>query len=173
MGETKRIEELGRYMTRPPLPQDLVELRHDGMVLVPTPPDPRTGATEIVLDPLELVHRIVMQIPDKGAHSVRYYGAYSCRARRARAEHEPARDEAEHAETPTATADAQSEQERQRRQTWARMIRHIFEVDPLLCEKCGGQMRVISVITDPPVVQRILRHIERGETRAGPDPPRP
>jgi len=51
------------------------------------------------------------------------------------------------------------------------MIRRIFELDPLLCKKCGGEMRVISVITDPPVVQRILNHIERKQATAGPDPP--
>jgi hypothetical protein len=170
MGETRRIEELGRYMTRPPLPQDRVELLPDGRALVPTPPDPRTGATEIVLDPLELVHRIVMQIPDRGAHGVRYYGAYSCRARRARAERAPADDEGEQADAPLAAAtEDQSEQERQRRRTWARLIRHVFEIDPLLCEQCGGEMRIISVITDPPVVQRILKCVERKQ--AGPDPP--
>jgi len=27
------------------------------------------------------------------------------------------------------------------------MIRKVYEVDPLLCPKCGGKMRVIAFIT--------------------------
>ncbi len=32
--------------------------------------------------------------------------------------------------------------------TWARLILKIFEVDPLRCEKCGGEMKVIAFITE-------------------------
>lgn len=179
MGETKCIEEMGRYMTRPPLAQDAVEILSNGKVLIPTPPDPRTGATELILDPIELVHRIVMQIPDKGSHCTRYYGAYANRAKRARAERPtvevtPVSPTVLAATTPDPATDTTDttdvdEHTRERRRTWARMLRHIFEVDPLVCAKCGGEMRVISVITDPPVVQRILQHLEKKAAHAEPD----
>jgi hypothetical protein len=42
---------------------------------------------------------------------------------------------------------------REARSTWARLIRKIFETDPLLCA-CGGRMRIVSFITDPRVVDR-------------------
>ena len=45
----------------------------------------------------------------------------------------------------------------QRRRSWARLLRRIYEVDPLRCP-CGGALRVVSVITDPVVVDRILAH---------------
>jgi len=32
--------------------------------------------------------------------------------------------------------------------------------DPLLCPNCSGGMYIISFITDPPVVDRILRHLK-------------
>jgi hypothetical protein len=32
-------------------------------------------------------------------------------------------------------------------------------------------MHVIAVITDPPVVERIRKHLKAKEARAGPDPP--
>jgi len=54
--------------------------RHDeGTYLLATPPDPATGATQLALDPLELIHRLAQQIPDPGQHLVRYYGAYANR----------------------------------------------------------------------------------------------
>lgn len=36
--------------------------------------------------------------------------------------------------------------------TWARLMRKIYEADPLECFKCHGPMRVIALIDDPRVV---------------------
>jgi hypothetical protein len=43
----------------------------------------------------------------------------------------------------------------------ARLIRKVYEVDPLECPKCKGPMRVIALIDDPHVVRRILEHLGR------------
>ena len=42
---------------------------------------------------------------------------------------------------------------------WARLIRKVYEIDPLECPKCKGPMRVIALIDDPAVVRRILEHL--------------
>mgnify|MGYP001617360140 CR=1 FL=1 len=42
------------------------------------------------------------------------------------------------------------------RSAWARLIRKVYEGDPLECPKCKGPMRVIDLIEDPGVIQRIL-----------------
>jgi len=39
------------------------------------------------------------------------------------------------------------------------MIRKVYEVDPLLCPNCGGQMRIIAFIIDYAVVDRIINHL--------------
>ena len=52
-----------------------------------------------------------------------------------------------------------------RRASWARLIKKIFEVDPLLCT-CGAEMKIVSFITDTRVVDRILRHLKSQECRA-------
>ena len=49
-----------------------------------------------------------------------------------------------------------------RRQSWARLLRRVLEVDPLLCPQCQVEMKIVSVITDPVVVDSILRHVEQG-----------
>ena len=41
------------------------------------------------------------------------------------------------------------------------MLHRILEVDPLLCPKCGVEMKVVSVITEPATIDRILKHIAR------------
>ena len=130
---------------------DVLERLDDGKLVLETPPDPRTGATRLALDPLEWIHRITAHIPDPGSHCQRFYGAYSNRGR-VRA---GARDKA----NPGGPADDRdnSESSREARSTWARLIRKIFEADPLVCA-CGGRMRIVSFITEARVVDRILRH---------------
>ncbi len=57
---------------------------------------------------------------------------------------------------------------------WARLIRKVYEADPLECPKCKGPMRVIALIEDPAVVRRILQHLGRWVPEpAGPGPPAP
>ena len=40
------------------------------------------------------------------------------------------------------------------------LIKRIYEVDPLECGQCGGEMKIISFIErdQRPVIERILRH---------------
>ena len=40
------------------------------------------------------------------------------------------------------------------------LLARIYEVLPLLCPACGGLMRILAFITDPPVVAAILVHLE-------------
>ena len=44
------------------------------------------------------------------------------------------------------------------------LLARIYEVLPLLCPACGGHMRILSFITDPPVVTAILLHLELPHT---------
>lgn len=41
------------------------------------------------------------------------------------------------------------------------MLHKILDVDPLLCPMCRTEMKVVSVITEPATIDRILKHIAR------------
>ncbi|MFH1079954.1 MAG: hypothetical protein V1766_06795 [Pseudomonadota bacterium] len=56
------------------------------------------------------------------------------------------------------------------RRNWSRLIRKINEVDPLVCPKCQGTMRVIGSIEDPSVIRTILEHLGLWLARARPPP---
>jgi len=43
---------------------------------------------------------------------------------------------------------------------WAAMIRKVYEVDPMLCSKCGGLMKVVAFITDYQAIDRIIDHLK-------------
>ena len=65
----------------------------------------------------------------------------------------------------------ESELTKAARSTWARLIKKVYEVDPLICPHCGGQMRFLAVIEEPPVIERILDQI--GEWCPSPPPRAP
>jgi hypothetical protein len=46
------------------------------------------------------------------------------------------------------------------RKSWARLIRRVYEIDPLLC-RCGERMRIVGFITQVPIIRKILDHIGR------------
>jgi hypothetical protein len=48
--------------------------------------------------------------------------------------------------------------EARRRQAWAQRLRKVFEVEPLVCPRCGEAMVILAWITDYAVVDRIRRH---------------
>jgi hypothetical protein len=95
---------------------------------------------------------------------VRYYGRYSSRARGS--EHErPDPDESD--------AETRGHARQAAKAAWAKLIRKVYEVDPLLCPKCGAQMRVIALIEDPAVIERIPSWLGLWDPRpaCGPSPP--
>jgi len=57
---------------------------------------------------------------------------------------------------------------KRRRQSWAKLIQRVWDVSPLTCPRCGAEMRVVSVITDPVVIDKILGHIAKKD-RATPE----
>jgi hypothetical protein len=53
---------------------------------------------------------------------------------------------------------------------WAAMIRKVYEVDPMVCPKCGGIMKIIAFITEFGAVDRIMEHLKLTFVAAKPPP---
>ena len=53
---------------------------------------------------------------------------------------------------------------------WAEMIRKVYEVDPMICPKCGGRMKVVAFLTEPAVVDRIINHLKLAFVAERPPP---
>ena len=101
-------------------------------------------------------------IPNRGEQMVRYYGYYSNVARGKRKQKGtddviPCMTEPE--------GDVKTF-----RKNWARLIQKIYEVDPLICPKCKGIMRIISFIEDAQVIRDILTHLGLWLVRSRPPP---
>ena len=107
------------------------------------------------------IHAICQQIPNRGQHCVRYYGVYANRTRKAILKNDLPRNPFS---CPEPDSDELATTSKPSRASWARLIRKVFEVDPLLCTKCGTEMKIISVITEHAVVDKIIRHIQKKAT---------
>jgi hypothetical protein len=45
------------------------------------------------------------------------------------------------------------------RKAWARLLSKVYEIDPMVCPKCGSEMEVIAVIQEPTEIDHIIRHL--------------
>ena len=115
-----------------------------------------------VYDPLDFLAEVTQHIPNKGEHQIRYYGWYSNKKRGMRKERRLRRSRAARA------GHAVSEK---CRMTWAALIKCVYEVDPLKCPKCGGQMKIISFIEQNDVIEKILQHCGLWKDPAAHPPP--
>jgi hypothetical protein len=87
---------------------------------------------------------------------VRYVGWYSNRARGERAKKVLTQAGAA---LPVPGEDPATAFAARAKATWARLIRKVYEVDPLECPKCKGPMRVIALIEDEGVIRHIVEHL--------------
>ena len=114
---------------------------------------------------LEAVARYLLRCPISLARLVWREGASSSLARGRRKESDVSLGVA--GDTgPDRTSSAQAA----RRRSWAELIRRVYEVDPLLCPKCGADMQIVAFINDPSVMKKILDHIPH-RARVGRAPP--
>gem|GEM_PF-5007792 len=101
----------------------------------------------------------------RNQNTVRYYGYYSNKSRGMRKKAQL--DD----QIPTVAPGQMSA--KQFRQNWARLIQKIYEVDPLICPKCLGDMHIVAFIDQAPVIEKILRCLELWHTHNHAPPTRP
>ena len=131
----------------------------------------------------EFVGRVAALVPHPRKHMVRYYGALGPRSPLRAAVTAATRDRATNAElerghgvTPAAKVAREARRAASAAgRAWAACLRKIFEVDPVKCVKCGGEMKLVAVILDDRELDRILAHqgwpTEFPKTKASRAPP--
>jgi hypothetical protein len=159
------LERLLRYCARPAFALErLREIDPEHLVYESVKPGPG-GSVSLMLTPMQLLDRLAALIPPPRKHRHRYYGAL--------APNSPLREAvtalaqpAKIAATPTPAvpvppdaAPAEPLHRKAARYVWALLLARIYEVLPLLCPKCGGEMRIIAFITEGAVIREILGHL--------------
>src|SRR5262245_41105210 len=88
-------------------------------------------------------------IPDPGQHRTLFYGEYSNRVRGAPQPPEPEANLATPEPPPRRPCSP----------SWARLIAKIYQVDPLVCTRCGQRMSILAFVSDQHSIRRILDHL--------------
>ena len=130
-----------------------------------------------VFSPLEFIASITQHIPEPSFQLVRYYGWYSNRMRGDRKKQEE-RGKGRRESGSETVEDVKVINIRNYRPKripqlmWRECIKKIWEVDPLVCPKCTGEMKIISFIYKKTVIKKILTHLnifkEKKKQRAPP-----
>ena len=128
-----------------------------------------TKVDELHRTPLDLIARIAALVPPPRTHRHRYFGvlapnsplraavtALAAPAHPAMARVEPVITGGGNALPPVP---APAPPKRTAHYLWAVLIACIYEVFPLLCPLCCGQMRIIAFITHSADIRHILDHI--------------
>ena len=181
--DTEGMQRLVSYISRCPFSlARMIRVSEDGQVIYragksecvrfPRPGDARlregVSRNFQVFDALEFLAEVTQHIPDKGQHLIHYFGWYSNKERGLRKKREASSQAKAGGENAEADAFI-----KKRRMNWAALIKKVYEVDPLRCPECGGEMKVISFIEkcQGEVVEKILRHCGLWKDAASRPPP--
>ena len=182
------LERLLRYCARPPFAMDRLRKEGAALVYRcakqhSEPGSDKRGAKvdELHLTPLELIARIAALVPPPRTHRHRYFGVLAPNsplraaavalatpaqpAKQVVVQADPAiTGEGAPAVVPLGpaippTPEPATPKRSKAHYLWAVLIARIYEVFPLLCPLCGGQMRLIAFITEGSQIRKILDHI--------------
>jgi len=164
------VKRLARYILRPPVSLERMVWGQgsDEVVYTRKARKRQPGGSEH-MDALDFLARVIAYIPEPRQHTVFYYAWYSnvSRGRRRKG-----RDPEPATHTANDELEGMSPAERQaRRRAWARLIKLVYETDPLVCPRCGSEMRVLAVITQPHLIDKILDHLASKGIEPGRGPP--
>lgn len=153
--DRKGLERICRYIARPPIAIDRLSMNSNGQVVYRLKKPYSDGTTHIVMQPLELVEKIASLIPRPRVHLTRFHGVLAPHYKfRARIVPAPTSKLAE----PISQI-AADDGKAKKRMPWARLLARVFNIDVEICPSCGGKMRIIAAIEEPPIIRKILDHL--------------
>ena len=179
-------EALAQYVLRAPfcLQNLLVDEGGTDTVVYRAPYTDYVKTDTKVFPAVGFLLEVLQHLPDSRSRLIRTYGLYASRARGTwsgqpplvrlapegcKRDHQPeplVRIGVHEQAVPELSVSAKHS-----RAAWARLIRKVYDADPLICSRCRSPMKIIAVITEPAQVLRFLRHLlKTGKPPPGLDP---
>jgi hypothetical protein len=154
----KARENLCQYIIRAPVAlSKITYLKEDGIVIYKTNYNEYFKENIKYFKVLDFIAELTQHIPTKGQHLIRYYGLYSSRTKGVinNDENDKIR------EFEISDLDDQSVSNKESRKAWARLIQKIYSVDPMVCTRCGSEMKVVAFIFDKSSIKKIIDHLNK------------
>ena len=99
------------------------------------------------------MQRLAALVPRPRLHLIRFHGVLAPNAK--------LRSQVVPVPPPQKTAgegDCEHAHSKPVRMTWARLLKRVFDIDIERCA-CGGKLKLIAVIEEPVVIEKILTHL--------------
>jgi hypothetical protein len=164
--EPDRTKFVARYIERGPISLEKLTIQDD--IITYTTKDERVHSLprrslgrRREFDALEFLALLSCHIPKPYESITRYYGWYSCRARGERAKRKPTQNS-----PPLEPAAGRPSL------SWAQCFKRVYEINPLECPKCKGEMRIIAFVTNQREVSKIADSLGIPHSTAPPPIPR-
>ena len=180
--DDKARESLAQYIARCPISlKKIIYEPFKDKVIFKTKYNAYFKENVKLYDPIEFIALAAQHIPVFRVRLIRYFGFYSSKSRGKWQEwdhvkkHSPLGwreqnglekelDDNDKLDDP---CDVDDTSHKKSKASWARLIAKIYEVDPMICDKCGSEMKVISIIIDSYEIKKILKHL----VKSGKAPP--
>ncbi len=125
--QRRTLERLCRYINRPALANDRVQINAAGQVELKLKTPWRDGTTHQVMSPLEFMQRLAALVPRPRLHLIRFHGVLAPNAKvRAKVVPQPA---AEPAQKEPSQEDGEAALGRPMRLGWAKLLKRVFSYD--------------------------------------------
>jgi hypothetical protein len=131
------LERLCRYITRPPIATKRLNVDGRGRVVYRYKHPFRDGSTHVVLEPLDFIARLAALVPRPRLNLTRFHIV------------------------PRRTTTRIDSDKPRAPMNWMQRLRRVFAIDIETCPECGGKLRVIASIEDPPLIAKILGHVQQ------------
>jgi hypothetical protein len=121
------------------------------------------GTTHVIYDPLEFIGKLAALVPPPRFNLVRYSGVLGpssvWRSRIIPAK--PSEDFGfcnfgKSSKRNSDYAKKSNTSLHERRYAWAELLKRVYSVDSLKCDRCGSRMRILCAINPPGVIEKIL-----------------
>jgi hypothetical protein len=147
------MERIARYIARPPVAIDRLSKNSRGQIVYRLKKPFSDGSTHIIMTPMELIEKLAALVPRPRVHLTRFHGVlaphYTYR------QMVVPKPKAQTLDSTPTDDDSDSKSKIK----WARLLKRVFDIDMETCQKCGGKMRIIAAIEEPPIIRKILTHL--------------
>ena len=179
--DNKAREALAQYIARCPVSLKKIFYESDkDRVIFKTKYNAYFKGNQKIFGPIHFLGLMAQHIPVPKVRLIRYFGLYSSKSRGKWQDWEHVTKHApegwkEQNELENQVDDTETEEifnidnaaHKKSKASWARLIAKIYEVDPMICPKCGSDLVIIAIITSGYEVKKILRHL----VKTGKSPP--
>jgi hypothetical protein len=155
--ERERLEKLVRYMARPAIADDRIQLVSQSELRLRLKTPWKDGTHSLQLSPTELIEKLVALVPPRGFHLTRYFGVLAPGSKhRAHLQNMPAEPAAAEEQSSKPLGKGKPGSKGRKRMSWAALLRRTFQIDVFQCFNCGGKMKLVEVVESAIVITQTL-----------------